>query len=219
MPWLGFFEQLYRSDVFIYYDNAQYTKNDWRNRNRIKGHSEPIWITVPVEYVFGINIKDIRISYEHDWMSKHLKTFTQYYGKSPYFCEVVDIIRESYSRKPDLLISLNVGLIEGIMSYLKLNRKIMMMSDFSISGGKTEKLANVCEAVGADHYYSGEAAREYLETDIFSKKRIEVEFQNYSHPVYRQSYGDFISHLSIVDLLFNEGPNSGRILSQIEKAN
>ncbi len=217
LPWLGNIEQLCRSDVFIYYDNAQYTKNDWRNRNRIKGHSSPIWITVPVEYIFGMKISEVKISYSHDWRSRHTKTFAQYYGKSKYFKDVMNLITSAYEQKPARLIDLNVELIACIMNYLDIKKQIIFMSDLNIAGEQTEKLICACEAVNANHYYSGAAAKEYLDINKFCQKDIDVTFQDYRHPVYYQLHGPFTSHLSIVDLMFNEGLNSRRILSQIEK--
>jgi len=216
LPWLGFFEMLYRSDVFISYDTAQYTKNDWRNRNLIRSNTEKIWLTVPVQIKgkWPIPILDVKINNNTDWRRKHLRSLRQYYGRAPYFDQFFSPIEEEINKNYTYLQELNLSLVKRISDLLGFKRRIIKSSEMNLSwkSNKTSKLIAMCLAMGAKRYYASQASLSYIDKKQFSQAGIELVFQDYVHPIYRQQFKPFISHLSIIDLLFNMGPKSLKVI-------
>lgn len=215
LPWLGFFEQLWRSDVFVFYDDVQFDKNGWRNRNRIKTAQGIQWLSVPVHVALGEKINAVKIDNSTNWKKKQLRTIEIAYSKTPYFDKYFQIIETILLQDWCLLTDLNISLIKEISKVLGIERNILLSSEMNISeGGKTGRLVNICKSLGADLFYEGSKGSSYVEEDVFLKNGIRVEYQNYDHPIYKQWYGDFIPYLSIIDLLFNHGPESLIILTR-----
>jgi hypothetical protein len=214
LPWLGFFEQMWQADCFVFYDDVQYDKNGWRNRNRIKTPQGPHWLTVPVRAHLGDAVKGVKIDNKQKWTEKQIKTIEQFYAQAPFFQEYFPAIRNILSAEYESLIDLDVALIEKINSMLGLNRKILFSSKLkSQDGGKIGRLINICKEIGADAFYEGAAGANYIDDEEFAKNGIKIIYQDYKHPEYRQLYGKFEPYLSILDLLFNEGPDSLKILT------
>lgn len=214
LPWLGYFEQIYRSDIFVFYDDAQFDKNGWRNRNRIKTKDGVQWLTVPVKVSLGDKIKDVRIDNSSKWYQKHLKTVELAYKKAKFFEENFKILEKILSQHWDYLVDLDVTLIKEINKILGMGKNLIYSSQIGVrEGGSTSRLVNICSKLGADTFYEGASGRDYIIAEEFKKAKIKLVYQNYKHPVYTQLYGDFLSHLSIIDLIFNEGPNSLKILT------
>ena len=218
LPWIGYFEQIERSDVFVFYNDVQYTKNDWRNRNKIKTPKGWEWLTVPVKSKgkFGAKINEVDIM-EGNAIKKHFRTLSINYSKSPFFATYKNQFSDFYEKKWKKLSDLNIELIKMVCGNLGLERKMICSSELGIVGERSERLLEICEHFDADVYYSGAAAKDYIDISLFEQNKIKVIFQDYQHPTYPQLYGDFISHLSIVDLLFNCGPKSLNILKTEEK--
>lgn len=212
LPWLGFFEQLMSVDTFVIYDDAQYTKNDWRNRNRLKTKDGFLWLSIPVKGSIHSQIRDIRIDESKNWQDKHQKTITQLYSKSPYFEEVSALFSPLWNRRYEFLMDAAMDSIRIVAEYLNIETKIVYSSEIGAVGDKNEKLVNICKIFNARNYYSGLSAQNYLNVELFERNGIEVAFQHYPHPVYPQKHGDFISHLSVMDLLFNCGKKSKQII-------
>lgn len=212
LPWLGFFEQLYKSDIFIIYDDVQYDKNSWRNRNRIKTSNGIEWLTIPVHGKITSKILDIVIDNSKDWRRKHLKAIEVNYRKAPYFKDYWKIFEKILNQEWEKLIDLNMALICEINKILGINTKIEFSSKLNIIGDKINRLINICKYFDADVFYEGTAGKNYIDEKIFDEAGIKIKFQDYKHPVYHQIYGDFVPYLSIVDLIFNEGPKSLQIL-------
>lgn len=216
IPWLGYFEMLYRSDAFISYDTAQYTKNDWRNRNLIRTDTGKLWLTVPVllKGRWPLPIELVKINNNSNWKKKHLRSLTQYYLRAPYFDKYYPPIEEELNRNQDNLQELNLSLIGRICSLLGFKRQIVKASDMGLpqKKDKTAKLVDMCFAMGAKRYYATKVSMNYIDEKQFSRAGIELVFQDYIHPGYLQQFKTFMSHLSILDLLFNEGPNSLKVL-------
>ena len=215
LPWLGFFEQMKRADVFVFYDDVQYDKNGWRNRNRIKGPKGAEWITVPVlqKGRMGQILKDVEIDNRGPWPQKHLRTLRERYAKAPYVDDVIDDLGEILERRWLRLADLDIEIIGLMGRWLGIETITHRSSDLALSGDRNGRLLELSKFFGASRYYSGASAKSYLDTSLFSDQGITVQWQTYDHPVYRQQHGDFVSHLSAIDLIFNEGPRSGRILS------
>ena len=207
LPWLGFFDQVYRSDIFVFYDDVQFDKNGWRNRNRIKSPSGPHWLTVPVrvnsleQRIFETEIDD-----RQPWARKHLGTIRQFYAKAPYLKRYLPELEETLmGRRWTRLIDLDVAVIELMCRWLGIERPMLRSSELGLTGERSERLLNICLSQGASRYLSGSAARAYLDTELFAAHGIEVLWQDYQHPVYAQQHGEFIPFLSALDLLLNCG--------------
>jgi hypothetical protein len=216
LPWLGFFEQMYRSDIFVLYDDVQYDKEGWRNRNRIKTVNGGQWLTVPVLVTFSDRplISDIRINNEVNWRKKHLTSIMQNYGKTPFFEDYHQLFEEAYSREWEFLVDLDVYFIMKLAECLGMEgKKIIRSSALPVQGERIERLVHLCKHFGADTFYEGAAGRNYIDEGAFLKEGVRVEFQDYDHPIYSQLYGEFVSHLSVIDLLFNHGKESLSILT------
>jgi hypothetical protein len=217
LPWLGFFEQMHRVDTFVLYNDVEYTKQDWRNRNRIKTHDGVRYLTVPVKSASHTTpINEIEIHYGERWQHKHLANLKQHYGgKAPYFDEYFPAIKRAIETDYTYLDDLDTSLIEVLRGQLGLDDTKLLRSselEYERVSDPNRKLLSLCQSLGVDYLYEGYSAQNYFDVELFDDHGIEVEFQDYDHPTYPQPHGDFESHLSVVDLLFNCGPESLEIL-------
>ena len=218
LPWLGFFEQLAKSDVFVIYDDVYYDKHGWRNRNRIKTPQGAQWLTVPVRVDFRETIiRDVKIDNNQIWPKKHIKRVKQNYSSSLFFDRYFGDFEAIIGKKWEYLIDLDMELIYWLAEELDIKRNIMFSSDLNVQGDRINRLIKICKKVGANKFYEGAAGKSYIDPTDFENEGIKVDFQEYVHPQYRQLYKEFIPYLSAIDLLFNEGENSKRILLGGEK--
>ncbi len=216
LPWLGFFEQMYRSDVFVIYDDVQYDKEGWRNRNRIKSANGIQWLTVPVHVQFESHllVKDVKVDNNVNWRKKHLASIRQNYTKSPFFEEYIPIFEYAYGKEWKYLIDIVLYFILKIAECLGMGAKnIIRSSTLSLEGDRNDRLIRICNLYGADTFYEGASGKNYIDEKRFSDHGISVDYQNYRHPVYSQLYGNFVPFLSVIDLLFNHGHKSLEILT------
>jgi hypothetical protein len=214
LPWLGFYEQLARSDVFVVYDDVQFDKNGWRNRNRIKSPSGPFWLTVPVRHS-GRNLPtnhSIQIDQRQPWARKHLGSIRQFYHGAPHLDHYLPELEELLHRDWSLLIDLDLAVISLLARWLGFPRPLLRASALPKDGDRNDRLINLCLHLGATRYLSGAAARDYLDVRRFAERNLEVAWQDYAHPIYPQQHGPFVSHLSTLDLILNCGEQSGSIL-------
>ncbi len=209
IPWKGYFDIIASVDTFIIYDEVQYTKNDWRNRNIIRTREGTAWLTVPVSFNFGDTILGVKMS-DPRFSAKHWKTLNGNYARAPYFKEVAEWLKPIYDDEPGKSLSKwNVKLIQAICTYLGIKAEFVWSHTIATEPGKSVRLVELCRAVGADTYVSGSAAKAYLETERFEEKNIRVEWYDYSnYPEYPQNSGPFTHQVSILDLLFNCGPDA-----------
>ncbi|MBN2056712.1 WbqC family protein [bacterium] len=214
LPWLGFFDQLDLAHTFVIYDDVQYDRRGWRNRNRVKTPTGPCWLTVPVEQkgAFHQTVLSTRIA-AGEWRRKHLGTLARNYRPAPFFDRYYPAFEEILQEPFEFLVDLDLALIELIAAELGIVTTMVRSSGLSIQGGKTDRLVEICRYLGATHYLTGNAAHNYIDLGRFGECGIRVEFHDYVHPEYRQQFGAFLPYLSIVDLLFNHGPDSLDILS------
>jgi len=214
-PWLGFFKKIMNCDVFVFFDDVQYERKDWHNRNQIRTKNGVTWLKVPVKSHFDSKIMGVKIDNTKNWSQKHKKSIFFSYSKSIYFDLYKSFIEKLYEKNFDLLIDLNIEIIQFVMNQLKLKTKTIFSSELSVSQKGSDRILEICKALNADHYISGtDWAKDHLRVEDFEKKGITVEFQEFQHPVYKQPYKDFLPKMSIMDLLFNEGKNSREILSK-----
>lgn len=211
IPWKGYFDSLHKTDVFVVYDDMQYTKRDWRNRNLIKTPNGLKWLTIPVEVKgkYFQKIKDTRIA-ENGWNISHWDTIKQNYKQAPAFKEMGPIIEEWFKTcEYEYLTEVNLHFINHINSYLGIKTEIRDSSEFILAEEKTERLVNICKALEIKEYYSGPAAKAYMDEMQFAKAGIQVMYWDYSnYPVYEQLYPPFEHGVSIIDLLLHQGSNA-----------
>jgi WbqC-like protein family len=214
LPWLGFFDQMARSDIFVFYDDVQFDKNGWRNRNRVKSPQGPHWLTVPVRGGLGQSILDVRIDDAQPWARKHVSTLRHLYGRARYFRAYQTELEEILLRPWSHLVDLDLAVVALLCRWLGLERETHRSSRLGVGGERSVRLLALCRHFGCDRYLSGDAARSYLDAASFAKAGVEVEWQNYHHPEYAQLHGAFIPHLSTIDLVLNHGDRSFDILTR-----
>ena len=216
LPWLGFFEQMYRCDVFVFLDNVQYTKRDWRSRNRIKTPEGACWLTLPVKTKSRYTqlIKDTELDNSQNWKGKHLNSIKMNYSRATYFDSLYPKIEEIYKNSWKWLYDIDLALIKLLMEELGLKRKLYRSSDIEKNpmGSSEERIVDICRVVGANNFYTGAAGCTIYNAECFQKQNILLELQDYRHPIYQQLWDDFIPYLSAIDLIFNHGPKSLGIL-------
>ena len=214
IPWKGYFDLIRCADEFIFFDDVQYTRRDWRNRNRILTPQGVTWLSIPVKAKGSPLVNQIEVDYAQPWRRKHLETLRQAYSKAPFFDWLYPDLQKYYANDWTRLLDWDVEGLKWLTEKLGMPWKGMFSSDLDAPGQKTERLIAICEKLGATEYLTGDAARDYLDEEQFDKIGVKVRWHGYQHPVYPQRGGDFVSHLSIVDLLFQVGPDSLKTLQR-----
>ena len=211
LPWLGFFDKMRRSDVFIIEDNVQFERQGFTNRNRLMTSNGVKWLSVPVEHVNQpLLVNEIKVANkaEPDWKQRHWLTLKHNYCKAPYWSEFSDFFEKTYESEWSLLIDLNMHLIKGLMGFLGIDTPLVLSSSLGASGKKTELIIAQCKKVGADIQLAGNGCKDYIDNKRFEQEGINLVFQEFSHPKYAQTRPGFVSSLSVVDYLFCTGGKS-----------
>ncbi|MFL7869085.1 MAG: WbqC family protein [Anaerolineales bacterium] len=222
IPWRGYFDQIRRADLFIFYDDVQYDKHGWRNRNQIKTAQGKQWITIPVHskgVTEGIPIKDVRIDWSKLWPKKHLNALTFAYAKAPFFASYQPWLASVYEREDEFLADFTIDTTVELAKMLGIrNTKFMRSSEIpGIDGQKTERLIQILQHVGASHYISGPSAQDYIENEKFDEAGITLEYIKYDYPEYPQLHPPYDPFVTILDLLFMVGEGAlSYIISQEE---
>jgi len=214
IPWKGYFDLINMVDEFVLYDDVQFTKNDWRNRNVIKTSQGPKWLTIPVKKEnLDQRIRDTKIS-DSRWQKKHWSTISQSYARSAYFKDYKEGFEELYlSANSCYLSEVNHKFITEVVSILGIQTKIRWSDEFSLQPGQTERLIGICKDCGASDYYSGPAAKSYFDEDLARQENINVHWLDYGgYPEYTQLFPPFEHAVSALDLLFNEGSQASNFM-------
>jgi hypothetical protein len=212
IPWIGFFDKLARCDVFVIYDDAQFVHGSYHNRNRVRTINGWRWITIPIMHNHPQMIKDVKIS-GSQWRKDHMEILIQNYEKTPYFNTYFPIIEEALNYNHELLIGLNLHLLKNIAEALGIKAQMTRSSEVPYRGQeKNEKLVSMCKFVGSDTYLSGSGGRNYVDEKAFADANIKLQWHNYTHPTYKQQFEGFEPNMSIVDLLFNVGPQAKEVI-------
>jgi hypothetical protein len=212
LPWLGLFHKIALADTYCFFDVAQFLLKDWNNRNRIKTDQGAIWLTVPVlkkGYVEKA-IREIEIDNSHDWRKKHWHSILFNYKAAPHFRAHADFFEDLYRRDWTRLVELNEHILRHLLEVLGIRVDFIRASERRFEGRKSDQVLDMCRTLGADAFIFGCQGRNYVIESDFARHRIAIYFQDYIHPAYPQLKGEFIPHLSVIDLLFNVGANESR---------
>ena len=215
IPWKGYFDLINSVDEFILYDDMQYTRRDWRNRNKIKSIHGPVWLTIPVE-VKGKYLQQIRETAVSNkgWTLEHWKTICHCYAKAPHFESYRALFENLYLDCDETMLSrVNYRFLVAICEILGINTKITWSMDYVLAEGKSTRLVDLCRQAGATDYLSGPAARDYIEPRLFQEQGVHLQYFDYNgYPEYRQLFPPFVHEVSIIDLIFNEGPDAPKFM-------
>lgn len=218
IPWKGYFDIIAGVDEFILFDNTQYTRRDWRNRNQIKTPRGAQWLTIPVEAAgkYHQQICETRVS-NSDWRKAHWRKLQSNYSKAPHFPDYADRLEQLYlGADEDMLSRINHSFIAAICEMLGIRTRLSWSTDYAADGAKTERLVNLCKAAGASHYLSGPSAREYIQADLFTQAGISLEYMDYAnYPPYPQLHGAFEHAVTVLDLIFHTGAEAGRYMKNV----
>lgn len=213
IPWRGYFHQILKSDLFIFYDDVQFDKRGWRNRNQIKTPHGKKWLTIPVNargaQTESIPINQIKIAWDEPWNEVHHKTLKFAYHQAPHFSDYEPMLNQFFGRQDENLADLTIDWtveIAGVLGSRK--TEFLRSSSLSAGGAKSDRLISLLTQVGATHYISGPSAQDYMELDKFEQAGISVEYMTYDYPEYPQLYPPFDGQVSILDLLFMVGPQA-----------
>jgi len=208
IPWKGYFDLLKDVDEFYIYDEVQYTKNDWRNRNQILTSQGKQWLTIPVKHEYlGQPINEVKIA-NNKWGKKHWNTIKANYGKAHNFKKYAPVLEEFYlNNQFHFLSDINVSLLKIVCDILNISTPIKKSIDFNLQGDKNERIIDLCKKVGAATYVSGPAAKDYADLELFKLNEIILEWYNYKMPTpYKQiNSTNFDPYVSILDYLFCNG--------------
>jgi hypothetical protein len=217
IPWRGYFDQINRADVFVFYDDVQYDKHGWRNRNQIKTKQGRQWLTIPVHSAGvvekSIPINRVEIDWSKPWNEAHWKALTFAYKRAPYFSSYAALLESFYKRHDKLLADFTIELTVALARELGIQHtRFIRSSDLQVNGQKTDRLVQILSQVGAKHYISGPSARDYIENERFASAGITLEYMDYNYPEYTQLHPPFDPNLSILDLLFMTGPDASKYI-------
>ena len=214
LPWLGYFDKMRHSDIFVFLDNVQFKRRYFENRNKIRTRDGWIWLTIPVivKGKFEQKINEVMIDNTRDWRRKHWNSFVHAYQRAPHFKDYADFFEHTYKQDWQFLVDFNIRLCLFIAEAMSLKQEFKRASELKIGGRSTELLLNICRKLNARTYFSGKFGKNYLDESRFAEHNIGIVYQDFRHPTYNQLFKPFIPGMSAVDLLFNYGRMSREIL-------
>jgi hypothetical protein len=213
IPWKGIFDMIHSVDCFVFYDDVQYTKKDWRSRNKIpQPNGKELWLTVPVltkNRRFQL-ICEAEINQDDNWQEKHYKTLVLNYKKSPYFSKYEEILNDFYmEHRWENLSEMNIYMTKVLSQALGIKTKFYNSADLHCTGSKDgEKVIKICEKLGCDYFINGPAAQSFMDVEKFKEANITLDYMNYEYPEYKQLTTPFNHYVTVLDLLFNTGENA-----------
>jgi hypothetical protein len=217
LPWLGYFDRIASSDIAIVLDSVMIEKGSYTNRNKMRSGNGWSWLTVPIKASGQPLICEVQIDNQRDWRKKHFQLISQAYARAHHYDEYIEWAAELYAREWTGLNELLTYSNQYFLSALSIGAQVIHSSALNVTGAKSELVLNLCKEVGATEYISGPFGIDYLDLASFERAGIRVTFQDYLHPVYEQCQGGFESHMSVLDLLLNCGPDSRRIFQNHKK--
>jgi hypothetical protein len=218
LPWIGYFGMIETADVFVFYDDVQFVRRSWQRRNKIKvPDGDFTWLTVSVHKDYGQEIRDVEIR-DDGWQEEHWRALLHSYSNATYFDAYRDELEEIYDQEWDYLVDLNTEIVQWLYQALELSEtEFRYSSAIEAKGAKTNRLIDILTSIGADEYISGPGAKDYLNEEQFKAVGIDLYWHEFDHPEYEQIHGDFVAHLSAIDILFHQGPEAGRTIKDAEE--
>jgi hypothetical protein len=209
LPWLGYFDKIDKADVFVLLDNVQFKKNEWQNRNKIKTAGGEQWLTVPVMYRFPQLINQVEINNRERWQHKQQQALISNYRKAPHWDALEPFLADLFQSEWQTISQLNIHVVRALVKVLGIETPLHIASEMgNFPEDPDERLIAITKYFGADTYLAGSGGRDYMDVDKYDRNSIKVLFQDYRHPVYDQLFGDFLPHMSVIDLIFNHGGDS-----------
>ncbi|MGE5181461.1 MAG: WbqC family protein [Acidobacteriota bacterium] len=210
IPWRGYFDLIHRADVFVFYDDVQYDKHGWRNRNRIKTASGPQWLTIPVHskrnVTDGLLLSETRIAWNQDWPRKHLAALRQAYARAPHFRDYAALLEQLFAARPERLVDFTIESTLVLAKALGITHtRFVRSSELRVSGARTERLVDILRAVGATQYLSGPSAKAYIDDNVFAAANIGLDYIVYDYSPYEQLHPPYDPQVSVLDLMFMTG--------------
>lgn len=213
LPWLGYFDKIYRADLFVLLDNVQFKKNEWQNRNKIKTAQGWQWITVPVKYKFPQKINEVAINNEVKWQHKQKQAIITNYRKAPCYRALEDFFQELFSKTWESISRLNIVTIRRLVEFLGIKTPLLVASKLGqFPEDPDERIIAIAKHLGASTYLAGSGGKRYMDLGKYEESGINVAFQDYVHPRYGQLFSGFEPYMSIIDLILNHGDQSLAIL-------
>lgn len=214
LPWLGYLDKIDQADIFVVLDNVQFKKNEWQNRNRIRTADGWQWLTVPVLHHFGQRLNRVEINPTAHWHSQHLRAIEMHYAQAPYRERYLPELQAIYEMAWPTLTEMNLAVLRWMMGAMGITTPVQLASELLLRDNATDRLIDICRAVGAGRYLCGPGAESYMDKPRFLASGVVLEMQYFHHPTYKQCYDPFISGLSALDLLLCHGPEAGMILRE-----
>ncbi len=215
LPWLGYLDKIDQADLFIMLDTVQFKKNEWQNRNRIRTAKGWQWLTVPVLQHFGQRIDEVLINPTATWKAQHLRALDMHYARAPYRNRYLAQLRELYSAPWNKLSDLNKATVQWLLDAYGITTPVHRAADYAARDEPTDRLIDLCRAVGATEYLAGPGAEHYMDKPRFESSGVRLDIQAFQHPIYRQAYEPFEPNLSALDLLLMQGPDALTTLRQM----
>jgi len=217
IPWRGYFHQIYKADILVFYDDVQYDKHGWRNRNRVKTPHGTQWLTIPVLSKGALShktpINEICVNWDREWNREHWITIKQSYSKAPFWGQYAPLLEEFFSQRPELLADFTIDLTIALARQLGITKtQFVRSSRLNSAGAKTDRLLDILQKLGAKHYISGPSAKDYLEEDRLRSAGVSLEYMVYDYPEYVQLYPPYDPQVSILDLLFMTGAQAPKYI-------
>lgn len=212
IPWRGYFDFIDSVDLFVIYDDIQYSKGSWRNRNQVKTKTSLKWLTVPVKTKLGLTINQVAIATDKHWQDTHYRLLNEALQSAPFFGDMIQIWESGIAAEDVTISQLNIRLIKLICSYLQISTPLIMSHDYIISGKKTERLIQLLQKLGAKVYLSGPTAQGYLDENMFREHDILLEYKTYDYDPYPQLWGEFVGTVSVLDMIANMGQEARHFL-------
>ncbi len=210
IPWLGYFNKIAKSDIFVVLDNVQYKKREYQNRNRIRTKQGWLWLTVPVitKEKFFQKINEVEIDNTADWKEKHFETIKVNYSHAKFYKDYIGFFENCFQKDWQKLQDLNMEIINFALQVLDIKTPLKLESELQIEGTSTQRIVNICKKLSANTYLSGSGGKDYMNESLFQNENIGLEYQSFTHPRYEQVYPGFEPYMSIIDLILNHGQES-----------
>lgn len=215
LPWMGYFDLMDQADVFVLLDSVQFDKRSWQQRNRIKSPNGELMLSVPVltKGQFTQRICEVKIDASAHFHKEHFKSIKLNYAKAKYFKDYSQSLEEIFNKNHEFLTDMTIAIMSWLKNEFGIKTELVRSSTLNVEDAKTGLLVKICQAIGANQYLSPLKSRDYIgEGEVFAKNKIKLLYHQYNHPQYTQLFGEFVSHLAAIDVLFNEGNKSLSII-------